>query len=342
MATHIDLAERRAIERARKKGKGVNEIARLRRRSKSTISEEIRMGTKDGVYQAAYANEQAKKRRRQAKQKCLKVAMDPKLKAYVTQEITAEQTPEAISGRLKEYHTHLPYASPKAIYHFVYSSHGGPLEHHLYSRRVKRKGGPKRGSKRPSDTTKHLITERPAYIQEREEFGHYEGDFIVSGKHGTHALLVLVERKTRRVFIVRVRDRSAKAVNALIGTLLMGMPILSITLDNDISFVKHEELSQLINATVYFTRPYTSQDKGSVENRNKGIRAFVPKGCDISQVPDETISRAEAHLNTRYMKCLAWRTPLEAWSIEMIKWQRKHARARVQKNARCAGDILAK
>jgi IS30 family transposase len=115
MATHIDLAERRAIERARKKGKGVNEIARLRRRSKSTISEEIRMGTKDGVYQAAYANEQAKKRRRQAKQKCLKVAMDPKLKAYVTQEITAEQTPEAISGRLKEYHTHLPYASLSAM-----------------------------------------------------------------------------------------------------------------------------------------------------------------------------------------------------------------------------------
>lgn len=187
-----------------------------------------------------------------------------------------------------------------------------------------------------------MVTERPVHIQEREEFGHYEGDFIVSGKHGNHALLVLVERKTRRVFIVRVRDRSAKAVNTLIGTLLMGMPILSITLDNDISFVKHEELSRLINATVYFTRPYTSQDKGSVENRNKGIRAFVPKGCDISRVSDETISQAETHLNTRYMKCLGWRTPREAWSIEMATWQSEHARARVQKNLRCAGDILAK
>lgn len=336
MAKHIDLAERRAIERALKNNKGVREIARMRKRSTSTISEEIRAGTKDGVYHATYAEAQAKKRRRQAKQKCLKVAMDSALKAYVTKEIENDQSPEAVSGRLKEHDTHITYASPKAIYHFVYSSHGGPLEHHLHHKRVKRKGGPKRGSKRVCDTTKRMITDRPVHIQEREEFGHYEGDFIVSGKNGCDALLVLVERKTRRVFIVRVRDRSAEAVNALISTLLAGEPIRSVTLDNDISFVKHEELSLLIDALVYFTRPYTSQDKGSVENRNKGIREFVPKGCDISRVSDDTIRVAEKHMNTRYMKCLVWQTPEEAWKREVEKWHAKQARAIVRKNAQCA------
>jgi transposase, IS30 family len=337
MAKHIDLAERRAIERALENDKGVNEIARMRKRSNSTISEEIRNGTKDGVYRATYADTQARKRRKQSKQKCLKVAMNPVLKEYVTAEITDNQSPEAVSGRIKEHDTHIPYTSPKAIYHFVYSSHGGPLEHHLHRKRVKRKGGPKRGSKRACDTTKRMITERPAHIQEREEFGHYEGDFIVSGKNGRGALLVLVERKTRRVFFVRVTDRSAEAVNALIGTLLGDAPIRSITLDNDISFVRHEELSALIHADVYFTRPYTSQDKGSVENRNKGAREFIPKGCDISQVSDETIQIAEKHLNTRYMKCLRWRTPEEVWKVEVKKWHTEHTRARVRKNAQCAG-----
>lgn len=336
MAKHIDLAERRAIERALKNDKGVREIARMRKRSTSTISEEIRAGTTDGVYRATYAEAQAKKRRRRSKQKCLKVAMDPVLKEYVTKELTHDQSPEAISGRLKKHDTHIPYVSPKAIYHFVYSSHGGPLEHHLHRKRVKRKGGPKRGSKRACDTTKRMITERPVHIQERTEFGHYEGDFIVSGKNGTGALLVLVERKTRRVFIAQAYDRSAQAVNTLIGTLLKGVPIRSITLDNDISFVKHEALSELVHADVYFTRPYTSQDKGSVENRNKGIREFVPKGCDISQVADETMREAEVHLNTRYMKCLAWRTPLESWEEEMAIWCAQHVRARVRKNAQCA------
>lgn len=336
MAKHLDLAERRAIERALKKKKSITHIARERKRAKSSISEEVRLGTRDGVYRASYADAQAKKRRRESKQKCLKVAMDSTLKAYVTREIEGNQSPEAVSGRLREHDTHITYASPKAIYHFVYSSHGGPLEHHLHHKRVKRKGGPKRGSKRAGDTTKRMITERPAHVQERQEFGHYEGDFIVSGKNGSGALLVLVERKTRRVFIVRVRDRSAKAVNALIGTLLAGMPILSVTLDNDISFVKHEELSALIDAIVYFARPYTSQDKGSVENRNKGVREFVPKGCDISQVSDDTIRTAETHLNTRYMKCLGWCTPLEAWDKEVAAWRANEAHARVRKNAQCA------
>jgi IS30 family transposase len=336
MTKHIDIAERRAIERALKNDKGVNEIARTRKRSKSSISEEIRAGTKDGVYHATYADARARKRRRSAKQKCLKVALEPMLKMYVTEGLTKNQSPEAISGRLKEHDTHLLYASPKAIYHFVHSPHGRPLEHHLHRARVKRKSGPKRGSARARDITKRMITERPLHIQERQEFGHYEGDFIVSGKHGSGALLVLVERKTRRVFMIHVSDRSAEAVNALIGTLLAGAPIRSITLDNDISFVKHEELSLLIAADVYFARPYTSQDKGSVENRNKSVREFVPKGCDISQIPDATIYMAETHLNTRYMKCLAWCTPLEAWEEEMASWCAQHVRARVQKNARCA------
>ena len=181
-----------------------------------------------------------------------------------------------------------------------------------------------------------MITERPTHIQERQEFGHYEGDFIVSGKNGSGALLVLEERKTRRVFVARVSDRSATAVNALIGTMLVGAPIRSITLDNDISFVKHEALSALISADVYFTRPYTSQDKGGVENRNKAMREFVPKGCDISQVDDETICSAVTHLNTRYMKCLEWQTPLEAWDAEVAAWCANEVRARVRKNAQCA------
>ena len=95
------------------------------------------------------------------------------------------------------------------------------------------------------------------------------------------------------------------------------MPVLSLTLDNDISFQKHAALSALIEATVYFTRPYTSSDKGTVENRNGRIREFVPKRCDISQVPAEMIALAEQVLRTCFMKCLGFKTPEEAWDAEM-------------------------
>ena len=140
MAKHIDLAERRAIERALGSEKGMREIARMRKRSPSSISEEVRQGSVRGIYKAERAQQKADLRRKQAKQKCLKVAMSPVLKAYVTREIMDDQSPEAVSGRIQEVDTHIQYASPKAIYRFVHSGHGGPLEHHLYRKRVKRTG----------------------------------------------------------------------------------------------------------------------------------------------------------------------------------------------------------
>jgi IS30 family transposase len=245
--------------------------------------------------------------------------MNPELKAYVTRELQDEQSPEGISGRLREVDTHIPYASTKAIYNFIDSPHGGPLEHHLYRKRVKRRGGRKRGSASASDTTKVSITLRPPHIENREEFGHFEGDFIESGRDGYGSLLVLVERMTRYPFLIYTDDKTTLTVNELIAGCLKDMPVLSLTLDNDLSFQKHEALSALIEATVYFTRPYTSSDKGTVENRNGRIREFVPKGCDISLIPEKMITQAEQVLRTRYMKCLNFRTPQEAWNEEMKK-----------------------
>jgi IS30 family transposase len=319
MMNHLEYCERRSIERFLEKEMGIRGIARALNRSPSTISGEIKAGSVRGIYRADRAQKKAELRRKQSKQQCLKVALDPILKAYVTEQLGAEQSPEGISGRLREVDTQIPYASTKAIYNFIDSPHGRPLEHCLYRKRVKRRGGRKRGSVSASDSTKVSIVERPLSVQTRQKFGHFEGDFIESGKDGTGSLLVLVERKTRYPFLVYTDDKTTLMVNELIAGCLGNVPVLSLTLDNDISFQKHEALSALIEATVYFTRPYTSSDKGTVENRNGRIREFIPKRCDISQIPKETIARAEQILRTRYMKCLNFKTPQEAWDAEMQK-----------------------
>lgn len=316
---HLEYCERRSIERFISRGKGVRAIARALGRSFSTVSKEIKNGSAKGKYRADQAQEKAKARRRKAKQKCLKVAMDPVLKEYVIKQLKADQSPEGIAGRIREIDKHIPYASTKAIYNFVTSSHGGPLEHHLYRRRVYKKGGSKRGTVKVSDKTKVSIEKRPEKANNREEFGHFEGDFIESGKDGTGSLLVLVERKTRYPFIIYTEDKTTLTINELIAGCLKDIPVKSITLDNDLSFQKHEALSELIEATVYFTHPYTSSDKGTVENRNGRIREFVPKRSDISQLPASVIRQAEEHLRTRFMKCLGFHTPMEVWASELLK-----------------------
>ena len=150
---HLEYCERRSIERLINTGKGVRAIARTLSRSISTISEEIHQGSVKGTYRADRAQKKAELRRKQSKQQCLKVAMDPVVKVYVTKQLEDNQSPESISGRIRQIDTQIPYVSTKAIYNFIASPHGGPLEHYLYHKRVKRQGGSKRGTIKASDTT---------------------------------------------------------------------------------------------------------------------------------------------------------------------------------------------
>lgn len=315
---HIQDSERRALANALKHKKSLRMIAKRLGRSVSSVSDEIRRNGVRGIYDPWKADRKACSRRTQAKQQCLKVAMNPALKAYVTAHIEADQTPEAVSVRLKHVDLHLPYASTKAIYAFVHSVHGRKLERHLYTKRVKRHGGRKRGSAAVGDITKKRVTDRPHCIENRTEFGHFEGDFIESGKDGVGSVLVLVERMTRYPFLVYTEDKQTLAANTLLATTLDEVPVRSVTLDNDIAFQKHEALSELIHATVYFTHAYSSQEKGTVENRNKAIREFIPKRSDISTYR-HMVDYAQEKLRARFMVVLGGLSPQEAWDREMKK-----------------------
>ena len=315
---HLSESERRRIERLRKSGHSVRGIARSLGRGVSTISEEIRKNSVRGTYDAKKAGHKAHVRRKYSKQQCLKVVSHPELRRYVEEKLKEEWSPELISGRIKNIDRHLPRVSPKAIYAFVYSVHGRQVEQYLYSKIVKKKSGPKRGKKAVMDG-RTSIEERPKRIEKRNEFGHFEGDFIESGRDGSGSLLVLVERKTRYPFIAYCADRSATAVNNLIFTLLRDVPLKSLTLDNDVSFKKHNALSELIGAVVFFCHPYTSSEKGTVENRNRVIRRTAPKRTDLSQVSYETIQMIQTKMRNRPMKCLGYKTPQEAWDVEIQK-----------------------
>lgn len=324
--THLDDNDRRRIECAQSAGKGVREIARMMGRSPCTISKELERNSVRGVYVRQKAEHKARLRRKQSKAQCLKVAMDIELKTFVTKEIEDDQSPEGVSGRLKNVRTDLQYASTKAIYKFVYSPHGRKIEKHLYSKSVKRRGGPKRGERKVSLDGRTMIDKRPKRVENRKEFGHFEGDFIESGKDGKGSLLVLVERKTRYPFVVYTEDKSTAHINRLIAETLTGVPVQSITLDNDLSFQKHEEMSALVGAVVFFCNAYHSWEKGTVENRNRAVRRYAPKKTDLSSVSIERFKEIEEVLRSRYMKCLDFKTPQEAWDKEI-----KNARKRIEK-----------
>lgn len=316
---HFCLYERQRIEKYLRKQKSRRFIADKLDRSISSVSDEINRNSVQGVYTAKKADFKAYQKRWRSKIQCMKVAMDPWLKKFVIDSMANDdQSPAGISGRLKNVEKDIQYASAKAIYNFVWSPHGRHIERHLYSKAVRKKSGPKRDTPVTIDG-RSMIDERPKNVEKRLEFGHYEGDFIESGKDGTGSLLVIVERKTRYPLLRYLKDRTTESVNRAADELIGNNPIKSLTIDNDISFQKHEELSELIDAAIFFCHPQSPHEKGTVENRNKAIRRYIKKKSDLSAYPAEHFTEVERKLRDRFMECLNYKTPREAFAQEIQK-----------------------
>ena len=61
--------------------------------------------------------------------------------------------------------------------------------------------------------------------------------------------------------------------------------------------------------TVYFAHPYCSGQKGAVENMNKILREYFPKGTDFRLVSQAQLDKVQYQINERPRKKLGFSTP---------------------------------
>lgn len=308
---HIKKAERLEIAMLRDKERySLRDIANILKRNVSTVSREIRFNSVNGCYDPNRASHKAYVKRKYSKYQGMKVVENSGLREYVEKNIRNDWSPEQIAGRLREIDRHLKYASRGAVYKYIDSVYGRALEKHLRYKGRPRKGGNKQ--KVAELANRVFIDQRPEIVGNRERFGDWEGDFIVSNKAGEGTLVVLYERKAMYTIIKKIMSRRCDVVNRYIQEMTGGLVCFSsLTIDNDISFRKHQELSELLSAPIYFCRPYHAWEKGGVENINKLIRQYIAKGSDISKYPDDYIKKVEDKLNNRPRKGLDYKTPLE-------------------------------
>lgn len=307
----LNLVDRQNIQAHLEDGCSYEEIARRVKRSVSTISDEIRKGKTNGTYIAEQAHAKVIIRKRNARFQGMKVVHHKELREYVEKHIKMDWSPELIAGRIKTHEKHLPSIGVDALYKFVRSVHGRQLERHLWYKDKRWKHNCKR-IKKENLRNRTSIEKRPQYIEKRVQIGHFEGDFIVSNKDSTWVLLVLIERSSRYVLLKQLPDRTNDSVNqAILSLRSETKDFRSLTLDNDIAFTKHEELAVGLNCPIYFCHPYHSWEKGSVENINKSIRRYIPKGKDIGSYSDSFIAELQDKLNERPRKILGFATPRE-------------------------------
>lgn len=310
--SHITTAERQQIDLYLTEGNSYRRIGELIGRSHNTIRDEVVNNSVSGTYDWRKASHKSYVKRKYSKYQGMKVVEHLPLWSFVVKNLKNDWSPEEISGRIKYKEKELPYVSAKGIYVFVRSVYGRCVEQFLrYNGKGRKRGN---GTKGSGLTDRTFIDKRPKIIEKRRRFGDWEGDFIVSGKSGKGVLLVLVERKSRYVIIKKLLTQKCEEINLLIAQILGGFVVFnSLTLDNDIVFQKHKVLSRMLGRPVYFTHPYHSWEKGTVENMNKWIRQYVRKGSDISSYSDEYIQFVEDRLNNRPRKCLKFKTPDEVF-----------------------------
>ncbi len=133
------------------------------------------------------------------------------------------------------------------------------------------------------------------------------------GKNKKPGLIVLTDRATLKTHLIKSGTRKAKVVSTkIIRRLRNEKPLLKTqTFDNDLGFADHEKIAQALGIETYFTRPYTAQDKGTVENRIGVIRRFLPKKTDIEKIHWNTIKAIENKLNRRPVRKFKYLTPDE-------------------------------
>lgn len=285
-------------------------------RGKTTISNELDRNAVGKTYVASKAQAKADTRRKAAKFQGKKIVANHALQAFIDDALLNWQSPQAIAGRLKAgLEPGLPYVSRNTIETYIASVHGRRIEHQLKVMKAgqKRKRREKHSSESPLGDEKVSIDDRPAVITNRERVGDLEVDFIVSGKNGSGYCLTAADRKLRVGFVRKVLPVTVDlALRALLDIKRVFPELQSISTDNDILWRHHKQLEKALGVPFYFCHPYSSWEKGSVENFNGQARKYVRKGSDISQYSEEYIAGVETKLNNRYMAILGYKTPREA------------------------------
>lgn len=310
MYYHLTREQRYAIYLGLQRKDSRSAIARQIGVSPSTVSREVsRNSTKSGKYVWNKADNMAVSRARRMPGNR---RTSETLRWRVGQLIADEQwSPRQISGWIKkEEGTSI---SHETIYKMIRSDKTGKLAKNCrHKMKYHRRKSISRETKATNIKNRISIHERPAEA-DGKRFGDWEMDLIVDSNG--NAILTMIERSTNFLLMAKLREgKKSMPLAKTVWRLLLpykGENLKTITTDNGSEFAAHEWITEKLGVPVFFTDAYSSWQKGGVENTNKLVRQYIPKGMDISEVTDRRIASIQAKINRRPREKLNFSTPKE-------------------------------
>lgn len=334
---HLNEAERRTIERMLREGANKGEIARALFRDKSTIKREIRRGSvkqrrqnpyasrnpdvPDHIEERVYFSDVGQRIYREHKQNGgakNKVIACAEMVEYVERKILGPEkwSPDAAIGYVMTNNLFLDqWFCTKTFYNWVDDGLVRVKNLDLLLKVRRKPSSPRQERKKKLGKS---IEERPATVETREEFGHWEGDGI-AGKNQQGHLITLVERKLGVGLLFNAKSKECDRIVGILDDLQrqygqdFSRIFKTITFDNGPEFSNSAAMEHDGRIQVYYAHPYSSYERGTNENWNGIVRRFIPKGRSFENLNDKDIQRINHYINTLPRKRFNYRTPLDLW-----------------------------
>lgn len=312
--TRFSHDERAKIEALYNAGISVCAIAKQLSRHHTSIYRELSHGwydhlNSDYTYSrkySAYKAEAYANFNRSTQGAQLKIGRDHAFARFVAKMIKQGYSPAAILMYIREHKlTFRTKVCTATLYSYIRKGLIYGVSTADLLRKPKRKKHQPRPRKQPTRGTS--IEKRPAEVNLRQAFGHWEMDSVIGKRAKGKTMLVLTERKTRQELIFISPDKTASStvqvLNALEQTLGPVFPSVfrSITCDNGTEFADVQGMerspSGKMRTALYFCHAFASSERGSNENQNAFIRRFIPKGTPIERYTQEEITAIQDFIN---------------------------------------------
>ena len=344
--THLSESERYKIEVYLEEKKTLEEIAQKLRRARSTIYREIKRGTRIRMgyelkmrkqYRADVAQRDYKAKV-MSKEHELKIGKDRLLEGYIRKKLIEDKfSPDAIIGEIKIRGLIFEgMICTKTLYNYIDAGIFSGISNETLWEKRKRKKGKYKKVRRVSLTNRKgkSIEQRPKRVNERIEYGHWEGDCVKGPQGRTTSLFTLTERKSLEQMIIKIERSTQEEIKSAMDNLekelgaQFKLKFKSITFDNGVEFLNWKSLelssqnSRKKRTTIYFAHAYSAWERGSNEVQNKMIRRFIPKGTDIHNVSEKQIIQIQNWMNNYPRKRLGYKTANQV-SNECLQTNRK-------------------
>lgn len=121
------------------------------------------------------------------------------------------------------------------------------------------------------------------------------------------------------ILIFKLTSQNAKEVSNKLKLLkeILGDEIIEkifeiLLTDNGKEFIRLDDLKEILpNANIFYCHPYSSYEKGNIENNHELIRRVIPKGVSLKCYTQKDLDLLCSHINSLYRESLDGKCPFD-------------------------------